>query len=310
MRAFSALLLVPLLVSVAIAEDRVVAREGKGRLEIREGRRILHLAGTPREMGFQHGRLLKDLVRRNVEAIWDNRTHLGEEPAYRIYKAIRERMHERLLPHVPERYLEEIRGLAEGAGLPYEKVLGANLFPEAFHCSGMALMGEATHDGSVYHVRILDYMTDAGLQEAEVTILQRPEKGHAFLNVAFAGFVGSVTGMNAAGICMGEMGGAGQLHWDGTPMSFLVREVLERTDDVPSARKLLRDARRTCEYYYVVSDGNARDAIGVMATPKRLHVVRPGEAFALVDLPRSRPATPRRAAWRPGSSRSAAGPAG
>jgi hypothetical protein len=68
-------------------------------------------------------------------------------------------------------------------------------------------------------------------------------------------------------------------------MSFLVREVLERTDDVPSARKLLRDARRTCEYYYVVSDGNARDAIGVMATPKRLHVVRPGEAFALVDLP-------------------------
>jgi hypothetical protein len=235
-------------------------------------------------MGLQHGKLLRDLVRRNVDAIWDNRTDLGDEPAYRLYKGLRAGMHRRLIPHVPERFLEEIRGLAEGAELPYDRVLGANLFPEMFHCSGMALMGKATADGSLYHVRVLDYMTDAGLQDSEVTIVQAPEEGHAFLNVSFAGFVGSVTGMNDAGMAMGEMGGAGQLHWDGIPMSFLVRDVLERSADLETARAILRDAKRTCEYYYVVSDAKVPDAYGVQATTRRVHFVRPGEPFALLDL--------------------------
>jgi hypothetical protein len=81
------------------------------------------------------------------------------------------------------------------------------------------------------------------------------------------------------------MGGAGQLHWDGMPMSFLLRDVLERAEDLATARKILRDAPRTCEYYYVVSDAKAPDAYGIQATPKRIHFVRPGEAFALLDLP-------------------------
>jgi isopenicillin-N N-acyltransferase like protein len=284
-RVLISILLIALAVSPAFAgEPKVVAREGKGRLETLDGHRILHLAGTPREMGLQHGRLLRDVIRKNVLAIWNNETALGKEPLYLAYKAARGSMHRRLLPHVPKRFLEEIRGLAEGAGLSYEQVLCANLFPEAFHCSGMALMGKATRDRSLYHVRILDYMTEAGLQDAAVNIICEPEKGHAFLNVSFAGFVGSVTGMNRAGVCVGEMGGAGQLYWDGTPMSFLVRDVLERAGDLASARKIFRDAKRTCEYYYVISDGKARDAYGVQATPKRIHFVRPGEPFALIDL--------------------------
>ena len=42
-----------------------------------------------------------------------------------------------------------------------------------------------------------------------------------------SGFIGSVTGMNAKKLSIGEMGGAGQGHWDGVPMSLLVRMALE-----------------------------------------------------------------------------------
>ena len=75
------------------------------------------------------------------------------------------------------------------------------------------------------------------------------------MNVTYAGFIGSVTGMNAKQVSIGEMGGAGLGHWAGVPMAFLVRMALEEADDLdeaiadlprqpPDLRILLRDRRR------------------------------------------------------------------
>ena len=58
-----------------------------------------------------------------------------------------------------------------------------------------------------------------------------PDGKIPFVNVTYAGFVGSVTGMNAEKVSIGEMGGKGLGHWDGVPMAFLVRMVLEEADD-------------------------------------------------------------------------------
>ncbi|MFM7412455.1 MAG: hypothetical protein ACKO6E_04525, partial [Planctomycetota bacterium] len=41
------------------ADRTVVARCGEGFLETIGGHAVLHVAGTPYEMGFQHGRLLR-----------------------------------------------------------------------------------------------------------------------------------------------------------------------------------------------------------------------------------------------------------
>ena len=54
-----------------------------------------------------------------------------------------------------------------------------------------------------------------------------PEGKRAFVNVGYAGFVGSVTGMNEAQVSLGEMGGRGEGHWDGVPMANLMRRGLE-----------------------------------------------------------------------------------
>ena len=40
------------------AERVLLGREGKGFLESIDGQLVLHTEGTPREMGFQHGKLL------------------------------------------------------------------------------------------------------------------------------------------------------------------------------------------------------------------------------------------------------------
>jgi len=106
----------------------------------------------------------------------------------------------------------------------------------------------------------------------------QPDYGNAWVNLGYAGFIGSVTAMNEKGIAIGEMGGKGYGQWDGTPMAQLVRQVMERAGTLDEAVAIMRQAHRTCEYYYVISDGKSKQAVGIAATPTEFRVVRAGEA--------------------------------
>ena len=157
-----------------------------------------------------------------------------------------------------------------------------NLFPEKFHCSGVAVRGKASANGQVVHARVLDYMRDIGLQETAVIGVFIPDGRYAWMTLGYAGFIGTVTAINQEGLAVGEMGGGGEGQWDGMPMSFLLRDIMERADDVEQALAILEAAPRTCEYYYVLSD-KSRNLAAVKATPGELLVLRPGERHP--DLP-------------------------
>ena len=116
-------------------------------------------------------------------------------------------------------------------------------------------------------------------------IVAEPEGGVPFVNVTYAGFIGSVTGMNREQVAIGEMGGGGLGHWDGVPMAFLVREVLERAKNLEQAISIFRDSPRTCQYFYVISDGKTSEAVGMEASWNQFAVIRPGEEHALLPKP-------------------------
>src|SRR6185436_15084926 len=158
-----------------------------------------------------------------------------------------------------------------------EEIRLANFFPELFHCSGFALMGKATAGGKIYHGRILDYLRGLGLEQNAVVIVNKPDQGNAWVNVSYAGFVGSVTAMNEKHVAIGEMGGGGEVQWDGKPMAQLVREVMEKANSIEEAVEIFRRGPRTCEYYYVISDGNSKRAVGIRATPTEFETVWAGE---------------------------------
>ncbi len=187
--------------------------------------------------------------------------------------------------HVPPKYFEEMEGLAAGAELPVEDVRTANFIPELFHCSGFAIANSATKDGTLYHGRVLDYATDWRLQEHAVLVVAEPKGGIPFVNISYAGFVGSVSGMNAEHISIGEMGGGGLFKWEGVPMALLVREVLERSRSLDEAIAVFRDNKRTCQYFYVIADGETSDAVGMEASADRFEVVKPGATNELLHTP-------------------------
>jgi len=269
----------------ATGEQRIIAREGNGRLEMRDGTRVLFLQGTPEEMGRQHGALLKKEVRRLVDQILFG-VGVGSSFAKgRWFFGEIETAQQRLSPYLDQRYLREMDALAGAAGLPREEVRLANVFPELFHCSGFAVFGKATMDGHLYHGRILDYLRGMGLEQNAVVMVFRPDRGNAWVNVGYAGFIGSVTAMNEKRVAIGEMGGKGEGHWDGKPMAELVREVMERANTLDEAVDIMRKGPRTCEYYYVISDAKTKRAVGIAATPDKFEVIQPGQSHPLLPHP-------------------------
>lgn len=263
----------------------VLARSGAGRLEDHDGTRVLFLKGTPEEMGTQHGELLTGEIRAVTDRILygigvgssfgKGRWFFGE-----IEEAV-----SHLHPHTDPRHLEEMDALALASGLEKEESRLSNFFPELFHCSGFALNGSATVDGKMYHGRILDYMMGVGLEQNAVVMVVQPDQGNAWVNLGYAGFIGTVTAMNEKQVAIGEMGGGGEGNWDGKAMAQLMREVMEKADTLEEAVALMENSPRTCEYYYVISDAKSGKSVGIAATPDKFEKIWPGTAHPKLPHP-------------------------
>ena len=254
----------------------LLATEGKGRLEVHDGVRVLFLTGTPEEMGRQQGTLVKKEVHNLVDRILYG-VGVGSSIAKgRWFFGEIEEAQSRLQKHMDPRYLAEMDAMSDAAGVTREEGRLANYFPELFHCSGFAVLGSATVDGRIYHGRVLDYLKGVGLEQNAAVIVCKPDVGNAWFNVGYCGFIGSVTAMNEKGISMGEMGGRGEGKWDGKPMAQLIREVMEKASTLDEALHILRTSPRTCEYYYVLADAKAKRAVGIKATPEIFETIEAG----------------------------------
>ena len=257
-------------------------RVAHGQLRWIDGQRLVLLEGTPEQIGRAHGLLLGPEMRKCMDAVlytvgFVETVRSGEWFLDRLRAA-----YARLRPHMPEDHLAETDALADAAGLTREEAQIGNIFPELFHCSGFAVFGKATVGGTLYHGRVLDYMTHIGLQDAAVTFVLSPEGKIPFVNVGYAGFIGSVTGMNARQIGLGEMGGGGAGKWDGVPMATLMRRALEECETLDQVKQLWSESPRTCEYYFVFSDAKIPDAVGVKAVPESIEFILAGQTHKLL----------------------------
>ncbi len=267
---------------------KTIARCGQGWLESINGYHVLHLKGSPYEMGYQHGALLKDSIKENLgymikvrgdkALVTVGNVQVKPSGIIRTIISIQRK-------YVPQKYFDEMQGMADASGLDVDLIRMGNFIPELFHCSGFAVMNSASKDGMLYHGRVLDYAIDWKLQEHAVIIVAEPEGGIPFVNVTYSGFLGSVTGMNAKQVSIGEMGGGGYGHWGGVPMALLVREVLSSANTLEEAIGVFRNNKRTCQYFYVVADAKTNEAVGMEASWDKIQIIKPGTKHPLLPHP-------------------------
>ncbi len=252
------------------------AQNGKGMLCRYQKKDIIFLEGTPAEMGTAHGQLRKKEIKGMSDKIMLVAAGYLVRKDDWFFTRIQEVM-QRTKSFVPERFYEECDAMSIAAGLPTEEGRQINFFPEIFHCSGVAVRDGATTDGQIIHARVLDYMSGLGLQRYAQLMVYMPQGRNVWASQSYAGFIGTVTAMNEKGLAMGEMGGGGVGKWDGLPMSFMMRRVMEECSTVDEALKLIQSVPLTCDYYYVISD-KSKNMVSVAAiTGKPLLILKPGE---------------------------------
>ncbi len=267
--------------AMAAAEDLHGSRStvGEGGDEIT----VLRLWGTPYQMGYAHGVLCKDEVRGFYDRLLGAAEELG------VSMTIVDMAWAKMEPHVPERYLQEMQGLADGAEVDVEVVHRAHVVPDLseFNCTFFAAWGDSTSDGHLHQIRALDYEMNAGIQDQPALVVCEPEGQTPFVNIGWLGFVGCISGMNTEHIALSEIGD----HFsddveslEGTPMPFLLRRVLEEATTLDEALTIIEEAPRTSSFLYCVSDAKIPDARGLRTCADFCEIYDP-EAYEDLALP-------------------------
>lgn len=98
------------------------------------------------------------------------------------------------------RYYEEIKGIADGSGHNAQDIRRINLVPELIKaaCTVAGLWGPATKGNATLHMRALDWDKNNPINQFPIAIVYHPsdESLHKHINVAWIGFVGSLTGVS------------------------------------------------------------------------------------------------------------------
>jgi len=269
-------LLVVLIVAIAAGRGYLHPARGpklpvnpneKGYVETIEGTMVLHLKGTPYEMGYQHGALANEKAKK-VEAGFSQLIERAKRevglPTF-ASKLILDVVYRMCLKHIPERLQREMEGIADGAGIDLQTLHRMHAVSEVTerNCSVFAVWGKATKDGKMYFGRNFDWMMDGGMQDAAALLLYEPEeKGMIpFASAGYIGLVGVLSGMNMDGVAIGQIGAVTRdQSFGGLPLMLVMRRVVEESHNVDDATAILTKVRRTVGYNYVVADAKANTA--------------------------------------------------
>ena len=262
--------------SVLVTRHSSLATAEAAEVEVVDGLRVIHLSGTPYEIGRQHGEALREDVRASVGHVLGYFRHYVKIPWVNVRLANwwLDRGWAPARPFVPPEILEELRGLADGSGVPLRELYRLHAVPDnTYACANFAAWGRATGEGRLIHVRNLDWNIEAGIQRFATVFVVRPAGKHAFVNVGWAGFVGVLTGINDRQVSIGQVGAATvDATFRGKPMAFVMRRVLETSDGVDEAASIIRSAHRTIGANYVIADAKKRRAIAVETTRSHIKV--------------------------------------
>jgi len=170
-----------------------------------------------------------------------------------------------LLPYIKEHApttLEEMRGIADGSGLPFDDILLLTCAYEKYfnyhmpeHCTGFAAMGDASLSGELVAGQNNDecfHHWASGDLDGVIHI--REETGMETFIYTHPG-VPAYMGMNSAGLCILWMAIDNDERSPGVPTNVLIREML-RFESLKNAVAFLEKTPRTLPNNYLLSHTN------------------------------------------------------
>jgi len=252
---------------------------------------VVHVYGSAYEMGFAQGSLLAPECNFIATQVWAYMEAQVEQAIDFLPQALQELIADLGLelaldvllnltaPFTGQYFYDELRGLADASGADYQQLARIHLIGELTQgdCSMVGAWGAATAGGKTLALRALDWDTDGPFKLLPSVTVYHPDAargglGHAFANVGFVGWIGSLTGMSSAQMSIHEIGVSypddthfGSETFVGVPFVFLLRDILQFDETYADTVARVEAANRTCDLILGVGDGKAGGAFRAFA---------------------------------------------
>jgi isopenicillin-N N-acyltransferase-like protein len=247
----------------------------------------VRIQGTARERGRQHGGQARERVRRSVEAyrrVFAH--HTGWDWAAVRREAAR---FEAPIAEFRPAYLEEMRGIAEGAGLDLTDILAINVRTEIIYsakarqaplaqapaaqaplaqapaeCTAFAVVQPPGQPGATLIGQNWDWLTHA--TQTVIMLQASQDEGPDFVTVVEAGLLAKA-GMNAAGLGLvtNALVTDADVGAPGLPYHVLLRAILDCATVTEAFAVLQQGMRSSSANYLVAHSGGA--ALDIEAAP-------------------------------------------
>ena len=261
----------------------------------RAGVKAIYLEGPSEAIGAGHSRLLRAAMIADEEQLWKNYERLVPWSLARVtiedISLFRYRSLDRNLPDAMRRELAAQSLAMQPDPLAwhfdtYQRLVFLHALYDvalAFEhspligCTSFALGPSRTVDGHILAARAFDFEGGEVFDRDKAVLLVRGQDAIPYASVAWPGFVGVLTGMNADGVFAVVHGArAGSARVDGMPAGASVRQVLERAHDVREAIDVLRRQDVMVSHIVFLADASGQFAVverapGVAPTVRERH---------------------------------------
>lgn len=295
-------------ISVQTEGDRKVF--GDAWMEKKNGLYLLHLKGSHYEIGYQHGVLLRDEMNRGAVRFFADIIDNGRDlpfslKTWLLRKYLEWKVYVPLEKSQPRNVLEELKGIADGSGIPYDVIFRANhhtgplmvMTPvfakenvDAFlklgikmgACSTFAATGENTAGGKTIVGRNTDYPGVRLWPEFQTILFVTPREGLAHVKIGTAGVILWSPGMNSEGIvvCPHYM-----VYDDINPAGWCIPaftdEILCKAKTLAEAESIFHNNPRGVSAGYVIISGNEKNAFAAELSTGKASI-RPMEKGKIV----------------------------
>ncbi|WP_439499389.1 C45 family autoproteolytic acyltransferase/hydolase [Bosea sp. (in: a-proteobacteria)] len=228
---------------------------------------FIEVSGSPYERGRQHGVAVPKRVKRSIELYGGQLTELGYDGAAKsrlIVEFARE------IEAFGAHYVEEMRGIADGAGVSLEDIVMVNARTEVMAkarlekakpveageelddgCTGAVILPERSATGELIHGQNWDWKAECA--ETAIVLRVRRDDGPDFLTFVEAGGLARC-GMNAAGISItaNYLESERDFTQAGVPLALIRRKVLEQ-EHFAMAMKAVATTPKACSNNMMLS---------------------------------------------------------
>ncbi len=217
-----------------------------------------YLEGNPFEIGVANGKMTTELTYQlEVSFINEMKNIIPSESFLHYLKYFIGWFNRKMPEYIPLEYQKEIYGASLSAnneydfvGPKYQRVLnyhGAHDIGHALEnmgkvgCTSFSTWDSRSEDSTMVIGRNFDFHVGDDFAKNKVVSFIRPENGHAFMAVSWAGMSGVVSGMNEHGLTITLNAAPSEIPSHGkTPISILAREILQYAKNIDEAFEIAK----------------------------------------------------------------------